>query len=162
MRKTLLLLLAIGMIAVFAVGCSGTGITSALGAGAPRGEPQSKGNDDLIIEDDGSDVVFDADDIVLPGFTAPMAFEGINIKMDRFYRWDAHSDENYMIAENELFAFRTDENTVIILEDGEDFSDGDLEGRNIIVIYNVSTRSIPEMTTAKILIVLFEGIMPLI
>ena len=66
-----------------------------------------------------------------------------------------------MISEDGMFAFKTDENTEIVLANGDDFSGGDIEGRRIAVIYDISTRSIPEMATASKLIVLFEDIMPL-
>ena len=85
---------------------------------------------------------------------------GYNIKVDRFWISDFSSDKWYL-SQDEMFMFNIDENTEIILADGQDFSDGDIEGRKIIVIYTVSTRSIPEQATAEKLIVLFEGIMPL-
>jgi len=87
--------------------------------------------------------------------------EGVNIKVDRFHKWEDNADGR-MISQDEMFAFSVDENTEIILEDGQDFSEFDFElNRKIIVIYGISTRSIPELATADKLIVLFEGIMPL-
>jgi len=86
--------------------------------------------------------------------------EGVNIKVDRFYAW-ADREDGFMLSQDELFAFSMDENTEVILANGDDFSDGDLEGRRIVVIYGISTRSIPEMATADKLIVLYETIMPL-
>jgi len=83
-----------------------------------------------------------------------------NIKVDRFFAADISADR-YFISQDEMFMFNMDENTEIILADGQDFSDGDIEGRRIAVIYGASTRSIPEQATAEKLIVLFEGIMPL-
>ena len=83
-----------------------------------------------------------------------------NIKVDRFNASEL-SHEKYYISQDEMFMFSTDDNTEIILADGEDFKDGLLEGRRIVVIYGRSTRSIPEQATADKLIVLFESIVPL-
>jgi len=84
--------------------------------------------------------------------------DGTNIKVDRF---GAMADTDQLLSADGMFAFRTDENTEIILADGTDFTDGDLQDRRIVVLYGMSTRSIPEQTTATKLIVLFEDIMPL-
>ena len=81
--------------------------------------------------------------------------EGGNLKVDRFNTW-ADSEEGYMLSQDGAFAFRTDENTQVILANGDDFNGGDIEGRRIVVIYDISTRSIPEMATASKLIVLYE------
>jgi len=86
--------------------------------------------------------------------------DDINVKVDRFYDWEG-SDEGYLLAQGGAFAFKVDENTEIVLTNGDDFSDGDYVGRRIAVIYDVSTRSIPELTTAKKIIVLYEDIMAL-
>jgi len=83
-----------------------------------------------------------------------------NIKVDRFYAW-GEDGMGQMISSDEMFVFTTDENTEIILQDGEDFSQGDLNNRRIVVIYGPSMRSIPEQATAEKLIVLFEDIAPL-
>jgi len=87
--------------------------------------------------------------------------EGVNIKVDRFHKWEDNPDW-LMISQDEMFAFNVDENTEIILEDGQDFSDFDFElNRRMVVIYGISTRSIPEMATADKLIILFETAVPL-
>jgi len=83
-----------------------------------------------------------------------------NIKADRFVTWEADTTEGFMISQDGMLAFKVDEDTEIILADGQDFQDGSLEGRRIVVIYGISTRSIPEQATADKLIVLFEGIVP--
>jgi len=83
-----------------------------------------------------------------------------NVKVGRFHSMEDSTD-SYFIAQGGEFAFKTDENTEIALEDGTELSSDDLNNRRIIVIYNRSTRSIPEQTTAVRLIVLFEGFMPL-
>ena len=44
--------------------------------------------------------------------------------------------------------------TQIVMTNGDNYTDGELDGRQIIVIYDVSTRSIPELATALKLIVL--------
>jgi len=86
--------------------------------------------------------------------------EGSNIKVDRFDVWEDH-DGDYFISQDGMFAFTTDENTEIILADGQEFALSDCIGRRIVVIYDISTRSIPEMATANKLIVLFETAVPL-
>ena len=91
---------------------------------------------------------------------AVYAPEGVNIKVDRFNTW-ADSEEGFMLSQDETFAFRMDEDTEVILANGDDFTGGDIEGRRIVVIYGMSTRSIPEMATASKIIVLYESIMPL-
>ena len=86
--------------------------------------------------------------------------EDSNITVDRFNAWE-DNDEGFMLSQDGKFAFRTDENTVVTLANGDDFTNGDIAGRRIVVIYDVSTRSIPEMATALKLIVLYEDIVPL-
>ena len=83
-----------------------------------------------------------------------------NIKVDRFKTWE-DSTEDLMISQDEQFAFRIDEGTEIILANGDAIIDGDLGSRRIAVIYDISTRSIPEIATARKLIVLYEDIVPL-
>jgi len=83
-----------------------------------------------------------------------------NIKVDRFSAME-NNEDGLMLSQDGAFAFRVDENTQIILANGDDFTTGDIEGRRIIVIYDVSTRSIPEITTATKLIVLYEDIVTL-
>jgi len=84
--------------------------------------------------------------------------EGVNIKVDRFHAWKDNT-EGFLLSQDEMFAFKTDENTEIILASGESFPADEIEGRRIVVIYGISTRSIPEMATADKLIVLYEDIM---
>jgi len=79
-----------------------------------------------------------------------------NIKVDRFLLWDGDSIEHLMLSQDGMFAFLVNSDTEIILADGQEFTDGSLENRRIIVIYGMSTRSIPEQATADKLIVLFE------
>ena len=84
-----------------------------------------------------------------------------NIKVDRFTVWEADTTEGYKLSQDGMLAFKVNEDTEIVLADGQDFRDGSLDNRNIIVIYGISTRSIPEQTTAEKLIVLFENIVPI-
>jgi len=83
-----------------------------------------------------------------------------NVRVGRFHNWEDNT-EGYFLSQGGDFAFRTDENTEILLEDGTALTSDDLNNRRIVVIYGISTRSIPEMTTADKLIVLFESIMPM-
>ena len=256
MKKTILILLAAGLLVVSVVGCAGTGIIPEVGAayGSDTMEDnledaleETLDDDQDMIIDDGSDIIFDDIHIVLPGeggdfhidttiphylpisgvvvyieeidgnihvtiedidgnpailvlsqetvfpfasgFAAgdtitgwyrtdkPMMMiwppqydivvlvagvsEDVLIKVDRFHAWDDNT-EGYMLSQDGMFAFITDENTEIILADGQDFKDGELDGRRIVVVYDISTRSLPELTTARKLIVLFESIMPLV
>ena len=84
----------------------------------------------------------------------------LNFKADRFYTWEDNAD-GYMLAQGGQFAFLIGENTEIVLANGDDFSDGDIEGRRMAVIYGPSTRSLPEMATAIKIIVLYEDAVPL-
>jgi len=84
--------------------------------------------------------------------------EGLNVRVNLFNAWE--NNNGYFISQDGSFAFRIDENTEVVLEDGVEFIGDEFDGRRIIVIYGVSTRSIPEMTTASKLIVLYENIMP--
>jgi len=120
------------------------------------------------------DTDFDAGDVVTGWYrtNAPMimiwppqytikvfaagAPDGVNIKVDRFNIWESNTD-GYLLSKDGLFAFRTDENTVVSSECGDNFSSSDIDGKRIVVIYGVSTRSIPEMATADRLIVLDEA-----
>ena len=85
--------------------------------------------------------------------------EGLNIRVNLFKTWE--DNNGYFISHDGSFAFRIDENTEAVLEDGIEFIGDEFDGRRIVVIYGVSTRSIPEMTVASKLIVLYESIVPL-
>jgi len=80
--------------------------------------------------------------------------EAQNVAVDRFSPMEGQ--EGLYLAQGGNLAFRVDDNTEIVLADGQNFSDGDFAGRRIVVIYGISTRSIPAQTTAIKLIVLFE------
>jgi len=83
--------------------------------------------------------------------------EGTNLTADRFYTMEDNSD-GYMLSKGGTFAFRTNDDTEIILADGKDFKGGDIEGRRLAVIYGVSTKSLPELATATKIVVLFEDV----
>jgi hypothetical protein len=85
--------------------------------------------------------------------------EGVNVRVNLFKTWE-NNDNGFFISHDGSFAFRTDENTKVILEDGIEFIGDEFDGRRIVVIYGVSTRSIPEIAVASRLIVLYENIMP--
>ena len=79
-----------------------------------------------------------------------------NIKVDRFHISDISADR-YFISADKMLMFKVDENTEIVFADGRDFSDGNLDGRRIIVIYGAaSTMGDLEQATAEKLIVLDE------
>ena len=88
------------------------------------------------------------------------------VRVDRFFEWEDNieidnSSEGYLISQDRMFAFRTDENTEIVMTTGDVLTRDDLAGFRLIVQYNTSTRSIPEMATAYKVIRLFESIVPL-
>ena len=86
--------------------------------------------------------------------------EGMAVAADRFYTMDSNQD--FMLSQSGQLAFRTDENTEIVLANGDDFSDGDIEGRRMIVIYGpFVTASYPAQATAIKVIVLYEDPVPL-
>jgi len=85
--------------------------------------------------------------------------DGVRIKIDRFHKWEDNT-EGFFLSQDGMFAFSKDENTVIKVENGSDFSNGILDGRRIAVVYGISTRSIPEMATADRLIIMFENPVP--
>jgi len=243
MKKAILLLLVVGLLAVTAVACGGTGVGNEVGAGTA---PPDDGATDPVVEDE-DDGSLDDVDIVLPGegddgefdllitaeyfsvsgtiesvedvdglthitiddtdgnpavlvisgdtvfpfadsfdvgdvvrgwyvTSAPMIMiwppqyniavlavdipDDVNIKVDRFYAW-GEDGMGQMISQDEMLVFTADDDTEIVLADGIEFTDGELQGRRIVVIYGMSTRSIPEITVAQKLIVLFENIVPL-
>lgn len=86
--------------------------------------------------------------------------DGVNIRVDRFTLWEDNSN-GLLISQDRMFAFDTDDNTEIVLADGDTLTADEIEGFRLIVIYGVSTRSIPEMATADKVIRLFETIVPL-
>ena len=82
------------------------------------------------------------------------------IKVDRFFPREGR--ENFMISQDGELEFTFDDNTVILTQDGQKYIDFNTEvSRRIVVIYDITMRSIPPQTTANKLIVLFEGIMGL-
>lgn len=70
-----------------------------------------------------------------------------NIKVDIF-------DEDLVSADN-LLKLDISDDTKIITQDGKVFK-GDLTNRKLVIIYEISTRSIPAQTTPTKIVVLFE------
>jgi len=241
MKKTILLLLAVGLLTISTVACGGTGVVADAGGAAAQPEdngviedldeaPDENGDINIILPGEGEegnmdrniaeyfsvsgtidsidevngfthvkiedtdgnpsilvlseDTVYLFSEELIVGETvtgwyltnAPMIAiwptqytiavlaagtpDGVNIRVDRFFAWEDHT-EGFLLSQDGMFAFQTDDNTEIVLADGQDFSDGEIEGRRIAVIYGISTRSIPEQATADKLVVLFESIVPL-
>jgi len=73
--------------------------------------------------------------------------EDQSIHVDRF------SAGELLVSGDGMLALRIDENTQIITTDGEAF-EGEVDGLDLVVIYDVSTRSIPAQTTPIVVIVL--------
>lgn len=71
-----------------------------------------------------------------------------NIKVDFF-------DEN-LVSQDQSLKLNPSEETEVILKNGETFT-GDLKNKNLAVIYDVSTRSIPAITNPTKIIVLAEA-----
>jgi len=78
----------------------------------------------------------------------------VNITVDRFYA--VEGEEGLMLSKGGGLAFRIGDDTEIILANGDDFKDGNIEGRRMIAIYGPSTKSIPAYATAIKVIVLYE------
>ena len=71
-----------------------------------------------------------------------------NIKVDRF-------DEN-LVSQDQTLSLNIADDTAIITQGGQDFEGGELQNRKLIVFYDVSTRSIPAITTPSKIIVMYE------
>lgn len=76
-----------------------------------------------------------------------VAEEGRNLKTDRF--------DHDLVSYDGMLKLKSSEETEVVLEDGTPY-DGELAERNLVVIYDVSTRSIPAQTTPRKIIVLPE------
>jgi len=86
--------------------------------------------------------------------------DDLNVIADRFNVWEGNQDD-YLLAQGGQFAFKIGEDTEVVLANGDDFTGGNIIGRRLVVIYSMSTRSIPELTTAVKVIVLYEDAVPL-
>lgn len=73
--------------------------------------------------------------------------DGVSIKVDRF-------DENLLSHDGSL-QLNVSDKTVIVDEDGKVFK-GDIKNRKLVVIYGITTMSIPAQTPPTKIIVLFE------
>lgn len=70
-----------------------------------------------------------------------------NVKLDRF--------DKDLVSFDKTLKLNVTDKTEIVLQDGTTF-DGELANRKLVVIYGVSTRSIPAQTSPTKIIVLFE------
>lgn len=77
--------------------------------------------------------------------------EGTSVKIDSF-------DENLTSSDNQL-KLNISDDTVIVLQNNEPF-DGELTNRTLIVLYDVTTRSIPAQTNPQKVVVLYEKAVP--
>ena len=99
-------------------------------------------------------------DIYPPQYNPSVVIAGLpddlNVRADRFNAWD-NADFRFL-SQDGMFAFTTDEDTVVITADGDafNFAYGDLNGRRLVVVYGLSAQSIPELALAQKIIVLFE------
>ena len=93
-----------------------------------------------------------------PQYTAAVIVSGTpdsqSVTADRFNLVDGAG--NRYLAQGGSLIINIGEDTEVILADGQDFRDGDIDGRRMVVIYDVVTRSLPPMTTPIKVIVLFE------
>jgi hypothetical protein len=88
-----------------------------------------------------------------PHYTMAVVFNGDfeSVAVNNFTRTEAF--EYNLVSVDGSLMLNIGEETIIVSTDGEDY-DGDLDGRNLIVVYNVATRSIPAITTPEKIIVL--------
>jgi len=80
----------------------------------------------------------------------------LSLSVDRFFTMEMEGREGWMLNKGGNLAFQIGEDTEVVLANGDDFKDGHIEGRRMIVIYGPSTRSYPAQTTAIKVIVLYE------
>jgi hypothetical protein len=78
----------------------------------------------------------------------------LSLSVDRFSKMEGR--EGWMLNKGGNLAFQIGESTEVMLANGDDFKDGHIEGRRMIVIYSSSTRSYPALTMAAKVIVLYE------
>lgn len=82
-----------------------------------------------------------------------------NVHIDRFYY---NEEIGELVSADNFLRLNINETTQVLLQDGKEFEvfgDSllhDLDGRLLVVVYDVSTRSIPALTTPSKIIVLFE------
>jgi len=81
----------------------------------------------------------------------------VGLEHDKFIKVDRVDKD--LVSEDGQLKLNIGSNTKIILENGEAF-DGDLTNRALVVLYSVTTRSIPAQTTPEKIIVLYEKAVP--
>ena len=74
----------------------------------------------------------------------------LNVTVDRF------NDE--FISSDGMLQLNIGDDTEIILQNGDPIRLGELPNRKLVVVYDISTRSIPAITTPEKVVVLFERI----
>ena len=99
-----------------------------------------------------------------PQYTVQLIVNGDfnNVKLDRFTV--AEGVESAMVSSDgslqiNLSNINTEDGTKLILQDGQVFeieSLEDINNRKLVVVYDISTRSIPAITTPSLVVVLFE------
>jgi len=99
-----------------------------------------------------------------PQYTVQLIVNGEfnNVKLDRFAV--SENVENAMVSSDgmlqiNLSEINTEDGTKLLLQDGEVFeidSLEDINNRKLVVVYDISTRSIPAITTPSLVVVLFE------
>jgi len=99
-----------------------------------------------------------------PRYTVQLIVNGEfnNVKLDRFVV--SENVENAMVSQDgmlqiNLSEINTEDGTKLILQDGQVFeieSLEDINNRKLVVVYDISTRSIPAITTPSLVVVLFE------
>jgi len=99
-----------------------------------------------------------------PQYTAQLIVNGEfnNVKIDRFAV--SEYDENAMVSSDGMLQINlsnvnTEDGTQLLLQDGQVFeieSLEDINNRKLVVVYDISTRSIPAITTPSLVVVLFE------
>ena len=80
-------------------------------------------------------------------------------------RFDVNSDggNGQLLSDDGELVIHVGEDTVLLQANGEDFIGGaeELAGRALVVLYTVSTRSMPPQTTPEMIFVLYERAVPL-
>jgi len=82
-----------------------------------------------------------------------------SVRVNLFHTWEDYA-EGYFVSVDRSFAFQINDSTEVILEDGFEFIGNDFNNRRAIVIYGISTHSIPEIALAHKVIVFYEEIAP--
>jgi hypothetical protein len=83
--------------------------------------------------------------------------ENVGMVVDRFSAWEG--SEGFKLSQSGQLAFGVDEDTVIVLPNGDSIEYGEIDGRRMIVLYGpFVTASFPAQATANKVIVLYEDV----